>query len=189
MINFKINSFRGNTNKWFYFLISLVFILGACNNSRIDEQYIKKLAKEKHWALITLIPISNEDSNSFAIIDNTYLYEIYTKNSNYNKINSFEKFMLLLYNDDIQISIEDNPRLKKALFTINNDEKNRIVYDLSISEIENDFLIKRDNELVFKSDLEEWQINSILVRMFMENYILIFDDYSGEFSARYFLRD
>ena len=162
-------------------LLFFIFILGSCQNKDDHiEKFIDKLVKDKYSAIITIAPVISDSVETYAILTNTYLYkDVYLKDSSYFK-SSFKEFLKSLYYGKLLIDKEVLPKSKEILFYVDNYEKKQIINEFSVSDIEKEYFINRGHELVFKSDIEEWQKKSLIIRMFKERYFLIFDDYAGE---------
>ncbi|MGU3377165.1 hypothetical protein [Chryseobacterium sp. M5A1_1a] len=171
-------------------LLFFVFILNSCSKSKIhiNDTLIKEISSidKSNKGDLTLSYIPEKatlllylklENNKMLCINALELQDIY---SNYYK-NNYKTFYDFLYdalNQKINLKINQITKYETIIFSL--DSK---IIQVSNHHVEKQYLKKVDEETFYfyPKDNALNQVQTILYKMYLDNYLISFDDYTGKY--------
>ena len=159
-----------------YVLILLLFFIN--NNMRFSVDFIEELSKRKDFGIIVCVP--NIDGNDTLTVGttNTILYhsKLYEE---YKDSLQFEDLLIQLFNGKILI---DSTFIREYNFKCQKTRLDTLQSKFGFEYLKKEFVVqKKENQFTPVSNLSQLEKYSLVNLFFNKEYIIIFDDYSGEF--------
>lgn len=167
--------------KILFFLLFLVVL--TCNKSShfINEEFVNKISINQDASLPSAFVKYNlyvkVSENSILETNVKFLSDIY--NSHFkDKYKDFRSFLDSALNQNLIISVDISSQYEYGIFNIDNK-----VVNLSSKQIINKYLkVEKNNKYYFyPKQISASEIRTILYKLFLDNYLISFDDYGGKY--------
>lgn len=165
-----------------FFILLIIFNCNKNNSSLEKGNYLNALSKNVHNKLSEInynpIFIKCQKNNVFET-NNIVLYEIYTK-FYFHKYHSYDKFLKGISDENFELNLDIANYYKYDVFKIDENimekdlisiKKDNLLYNKS----SNSYCVKNEESINIKT------IKTIAYKMYLENYIIKFDNLHGNY--------
>lgn len=170
----------------FLTFVCIIFFISCNEDSKINNEFISKFNyspnknPQNHNDLYIFFVCVEKDR--FTYLPNTFLFEIYQ--NEYKKIyTTYKNFLIDLYLN--KVCLKEN----LADFATNYSIESQIL-DYDVKKLISEFKLKQGNNnaiLLERSKLDSKTIHNIAYNLFKKEYMISYDDYSGNLKATPFL--
>ena len=166
----------------FLIFVCTIFFISCGEENKINDKFISKFNYPPNKNLLNrndlymfFVCIEN---NKFTYLPNKFLFEIY-ENEYKSTYNTYKDFLIDLYLN--KICLKENLTNFELDYSINNQ-----IMGYDLETLVNKFKLKKDDNnliLLEKSKLDSKTIHNIAYNLFKKDYLISYDDYSGNLKA------